>query len=61
MVKLPSFDGATEWLNSGPLTPQALQAALSSSASARTPASTGSVPCLTCGRGQISTRPTGWR
>jgi Thioredoxin like C-terminal domain/AhpC/TSA family len=25
MVKLPSFDGATEWLNSGPLTPQALQ------------------------------------
>jgi hypothetical protein len=24
MVKLPSFDGATEWLNSGPLTPQAL-------------------------------------
>jgi hypothetical protein len=25
MVELPSFDGATEWLNSGPLTPQALR------------------------------------
>ncbi len=25
MVELPSFDGATEWLNSGPLTPQALE------------------------------------
>ena len=27
MVKLPSFDGATEWLNSGPLTPQAFTGA----------------------------------
>ena len=25
MVALPSFDRATEWLNSGPLTPPALQ------------------------------------
>ena len=56
---LPSFAGATGWLNSEPLTPRGCGAGSSSSTSGPTPASTGCARCPTSAPGTRSTRTQG--
>ena len=57
--RMPSLAGATEWLNSEPLTSASSRAAPCWSTSVRTPASTGSARSRTSAAGRRSTEITG--
>ena len=57
---LPSFDGATGWLNSPPLSPMELRGKVVLVDFGRTRASTGFARSATCARGTRNTRIKGW-
>ena len=58
---LPSFAGVITWLNSQPLTPEALRGkVVLVDFWTYTPASTGSAPSRTCAPGRGSTRIRDW-
>src|SRR5881227_2339077 len=57
---LPSFDGATAWLNSPPLTPAGLRGKVVLASFWPTPASTGCASFSTSAPGPGNTPATGW-
>ncbi len=58
--ELPSFGGATGWLNSPPLTPAGLRGKVVLAASGPIPASTGSASFPTSAPGPGNTPPKDW-